>query len=151
VASGTFNREQAVITGVAPGTASITATSEGKSGTSTIVVVSSGGPPPGLCSQIAGALVIANDGQYLGRLTNRFDTESIYNEFGQYGSEFSALSIYNQFGQYGSEFSQLSPFNPFTSTPPRLIKNGTALAYFTVNTVLTPRVAPAEAETCNFP
>jgi hypothetical protein len=104
----------------------------------------------GVCATISGASVVANDGQYLGRLTNRFDSESIYNEFGVYGGQFSQTSIYNRFGPYGGEFSLLSPFNRFTSTPPQLIKDEASLAYFTVNTRLTPRVTPAEAEACGF-
>ena len=108
------------------------------------------GGGPSLCATIAGAAVVANDGQYLGRLTNEFDAESIYNQFGTYGSEFSATSIYNRFGTYGSEFSALSPFNRFTTTPPQLVKDGTSIAYFTINEFLSPAVTPAAAETCAF-
>lgn len=35
--------------------------------------------------------------------------------------------------------------------PPRIIRNGTFLAFYTVNEFLTPRVAPEFALTCNFP
>jgi hypothetical protein len=150
VATGATNASGgAVITGVGPGRVSITANIEGKSAVATIVVIQPGGSPS-VCQAIAGALVIANDGQYLGRLTNQFDSESIYNEFGSYGSAFSATSIYNEFGKYGSEFSSLSPFNEFTSTPPILQKNGASLAFFTVNQFKTPGVTPAYAAACGF-
>jgi hypothetical protein len=151
VASGAANGAEAVVTGIAPGTARASAAIEGRTGTATIRVLPTGGGPVTVCAAIAGASVVANDGQYLGRLTNEFDSESIYNEFGQYGSEFSTTSIYNEFGKYGGEFSALSPFNPFSNTPPVLVKNGQFLAYFTVNEFKTPGVTPAFAGTCSFP
>lgn len=56
----------------------------------------------------------ANDGTYLGNTSsNQFDSNSINNPYGKYGSEFSSNSIRNQFGQYGSKFSQESPNNRF--------------------------------------
>jgi uncharacterized protein YjdB len=148
IVQGFTDGDQAAITARSPGIATVTATSEGVTGTVTVVATAQ---TSNLCDQIAGAAVVANDGKYLGRLTNKFDSESIYNKFGTYGSQFSPLSINNEFGTYGSKFAPLSPFNAFTSTPPRLFRNGTALAYLTVNTLLTPYVAPAFAETCNFP
>ncbi len=45
---------------------------------------------------------MGDDGRYLGRFTNRFDSESVLNEFGQYGSRFAANSTNNEFGTYGS-------------------------------------------------
>ena len=140
--------DTAVVTGVGVGVANITATAEGKSATVSITVLA---PPQNICTLIAGASVVANDGTYLGRLTNRFDSQSIYNEFGTYGSQYSSLSIYNPYGTYGSKYSSKSPWNPYTSTPPVLVKNGSAIAYFTVNTFKTPRVSPSYAETCSFP
>ena len=83
------------------------------------------------------SFIIANDGQYLGKLTlNEFDPESIYNEFGKHGSEFSATSIFNEFGKYGGEFSSLSPFNEFTSTPPIIFLSGKEYGYLSSNEFL---------------
>ena len=75
-----------------------------------------------VCSVLAGASVIADDGRFLGKVSSDFDAQSIFNEFGTYGSEFSAKSIWNQFGKYGGEFSPLSPFNKFSTTPPAIRK-----------------------------
>jgi len=88
-----------------------------------------------LVTLLEGCLIVANDGQPLGVITqNEFAANSILNEFGKYGSEFSATSIFNHFGKYGSEFSQLSPFNEFTTTPPQIITpSGQFLAYLTKN------------------
>lgn len=61
-------------------------------------------------------------GQYLGCLTcNEFHTESVFNQFGRYGSQFSSTSIWNPFSQYGSRFSAYSPCNEFGTSPPRVI------------------------------
>jgi hypothetical protein len=92
---------------------------------------------------LEGAQLVANDGQFLGVITtNCFSSDALCNEFGTYGSKFSSVSILNQFGTYGSQFSSLSPFNQFTSTPPVIVKNGTPIAYLTLNTTLSPRVDP---------
>lgn len=78
--------------------------------------------------------IMANDGTYLGKLTsNQFDSDSILNEFGPYGSEFSPKSIFNEFGTYGSEFSSQSPFNEFAPTPPKIYVNGQFYGLLTVN------------------
>ncbi len=97
-----------------------------------------------LLTLLEGCVVVANDGQPLGVITqNEFAANSILNEFGKYGSEFSATSIFNQFGKYGSEFSQLSPFNEFTSTPPKIITpSGQVVGYLTKNKFKTPAIDP---------
>lgn len=140
----------AVVVGLATGTATLTASIDGRSASTVVGVLA---PPPTLCSAIAGAQVWSQDAVpvYLGRLTNRFDGESIFNTFGTYGSQFSALSINNQFGRYGSPFSSTSARNVYASNPPVLIKNGQPLAYFTVNSFQRPYVTPNFAATCTFP
>lgn len=83
------------------------------------------------------SFIVANDGQFLGKLTlNKFDSDSIYNEFGNYGSKFSATSIFNKFSNYGSPFSSLSPFNQFSNTPPYIYLHGVKHAYLSVNQFL---------------
>ncbi len=49
---------------------------------------------------------------------SRFDRESVFNEFGPYGSRFSATSVTNRFSRYGSAFSSDSACNKFASNPP---------------------------------
>lgn len=141
-----------VVTATGVGTATISATSEGVTGRSALTIAARPTTPPAttLCAAISGALVYADDGQYLGRITNRYDSESIFNSFGTYGSKYSSTSIWNEYGQYGGKYATLSPFNPYTSRPPVLVKNGTGIAYLTVNTTMTPRVTPYEAQACGF-
>ena len=88
-----------------------------------------------VCSILNESKIVAQDNKntYLGKLTNSFDSDSVFNEFGTYGSEFSSESIWNEFSTFGSEFSNYSPFNEFTSTPPMIIKNGTVIGYLSSN------------------
>ena len=92
---------------------------------------------------LEGALIIAQDGQFLGKITrNSADRDSITNTVGPYGSEVSSTSIFNSVGKYGSEVSSSSPFNSVASTPPRIFKGDKFVCYLTVNTVKQPRVDP---------
>jgi hypothetical protein len=103
-----------------------------------------------LCQIIAGASVIADDGKFLGRLTNSYSADSILNEYGTHGSEYSSESIWNQYGQYGGQYSNQSPFNQYTSTPPLLVKGGKAIARLTVNNNLRGAINPYIVKTCDF-
>jgi len=143
--------QAAVVTGISPGIAMITATVEGKAAQAEIEVVAAGGGGGAtLCSQIAGAAVVSSDGKFLGTLTSQFDSKSIYNEYGTYGSPYGSLSVNNEYGTYGSPYSSKSAFNPYASEPPVLVKNDVILAYFTVNTFKTPYVTPQLAASCGF-
>jgi len=62
-------------------------------------------------------IVDPNTGKYLGNLNdNKFDPNSISNEFGRYGNKFSPDSVNNKFGQYGNPISPDSINNPYGST-----------------------------------
>jgi hypothetical protein len=84
------------------------------------------------------SFLVANDGQFLGKLSlNQFDSESISNSFGSFGSQFSLTSIKNQFSQYGSPFSSLSPYNKFSGTPPTIYLRGYKYGYLTKNNFIS--------------
>ena len=91
---------------------------------------------------INGASIYADDDKYLGKLTSKFSSDSIYNEFGTHGSDFSSDSIWNQFGTYGSEFSSSSPWNEFSSSGPTIIKNGQVIGRLTINEFVQGGVSP---------
>jgi len=78
-----------------------------------------------VCEVVRGAKLIAQDDKntYLGKITNTYDSESIFNEYGTYGSEYNSVSIWNEYATFGSEYSSYSPHNSYTSTPPMIIKN----------------------------
>lgn len=151
VANGTASGYTAVIQGLAVGIATISATSEGVTGSAAVTVTSGTGSIPLTCSGLAGGQVFGADGQYLGRLTNQFDSQSILNTFGQYGSQFSSTSMYNTFSSYGSAFSSLSAYNTLASSPPLLFVGSQFAAYVSKNTIKTPRVDPDALHACAFP
>lgn len=80
------------------------------------------------------SFLVANDGQFLGKLSlNQYDSDSISNVYGSYGSPYSSTSINNQYSSYGSPYSSLSPNNQYTSTPPTIYLRGVKYGYLTKN------------------
>lgn len=93
------------------------------------------------------SFIMASDGQYLGKLClNKFDTESILNTYGPYGSQYSTTSIYNKYSLYGSQYSSLSPFNLYTSTPPYIYLRGRQVGFLSVNKFLLGNVDPNQIQ-----
>ena len=46
------------------------------------------------------SFLLAQDGQFLGMLSsNKYQSDSVMNEYGSYGSKYSLTSIFNQYGQ----------------------------------------------------
>lgn len=83
------------------------------------------------------SFLVASDGQYLGKLSlNRYDSGSISNAYGNYGSRYSATSIFNPYSIYGSPYSSLSPNNHYTSTPPLIFLRGQRVGFLTKNRFL---------------
>lgn len=74
-------------------------------------------------------------GTFLGEISsNKYDTDSIANEYGNYGSKYQTKSIFNQYGNYGSKYSQYSVFNEYATHPPKILdKNGKVVGYLTAN------------------
>lgn len=72
---------------------------------------------------------------FLGKLNaSKYDSKSIWNEYGTYGSEYNTNSIWNEYGTYGSAYSSYSPFNSYASYPPVIVdEEGNFYGYFTVN------------------
>lgn len=82
----------------------------------------------------SGLHLVGSDGTYLGKLTtNEYDPDSVFNEYGDYGSEYSDTSIWNEFCPYGSDFSNKSAFSDFATKPPIIVHNGEAIGYLTKN------------------
>ena len=83
----------------------------------------------------------SNHKTFLGCLNcSQFDSGSICNESGQYGSQFNTDSIWNQFGHFGSEFSSDSPWNQFSSSGPVIVdRSGQFYGRFTANKFVSDR------------
>jgi hypothetical protein len=81
------------------------------------------------------------DGQFLGKISsNKFDSKSILNKYGPFGSKYSTTSIFNQYSQYGSKYGSYSINNPYCSQPPKLIINGRLLGYVSTNKFVNNRI-----------
>lgn len=72
---------------------------------------------------------------YLGCLNcDKFNSSSIWNAYGTFGSKFNANSIWNAYGTYGSKFNTYSPWNTVSNDPPILAdKDGNFYGYLTMN------------------
>lgn len=90
------------------------------------------------------ATVVAQDEKstYLGKISNSYNTESIFNEYGKFGGNYSSTSIWNEYGKFGGEYNSFSAFNPNSSKPPMVIKRGKVIAYLTVNKSIEGAVSP---------
>jgi hypothetical protein len=65
-------------------------------------------------SSLLGSKLVAADGTFPGTMNNnRFDSESLLNPYGEYGSPYHPRSIFNRFGEYGSPYGNFSPFNVY--------------------------------------
>ena len=94
-------------------------------------------------SQLEGARIVADDGTFLGVITqNPFVDGSLANRYGDHGGKYASESILNRYGSYGSAFSAYSPFNRFSTTPPRVFVGDEFAAYLTANELMEPRVDP---------
>lgn len=82
-----------------------------------------------------------NEEDYLGKINaSKYDSESIWNEYGKYGNKYNSKSIWNSYGTYGNSYSSYSPFNDYASHPPVLRdRNGKFYGYFTSNKYKTKR------------
>ena len=75
---------------------------------------------------------------YLGKLTlNEYDSDSIWNKYGAYGSEYSRTSIWNKYGTYGSKYNSNSAFSTYATNPPIIVSNsGKVVGYLSENKYL---------------
>ncbi len=79
---------------------------------------------------------------FLGTIENEFASNSIFNEFGSYGSPYATNSIWNEYGSFGGEYSAMSPFNSYSATPPVIVKNGKIIGRLSTNKYTTGAIDP---------
>lgn len=94
-----------------------------------------------VCQQLEGAVVATEEGIYLGRISNRYDGDSIFNKYGVYGSKYSGESIWNKYGEYGGRYGQHSPFNRY-GTPPLIIQDKSVIAYLSADKSIQGAIDP---------
>lgn len=97
-----------------------------------------------VCTIVGGAKLVAQDDEntFLGEISDRYSSNSIFNEYGTYGSKYNTDSIWNEYGEFGSEYASYSPFNDYTSTPPMIIKEGNVIGYLTTNKSISSSITP---------
>ncbi len=74
---------------------------------------------------LVGSYLYAQDraSTFLGDVSfDKYDTASIMNSYGNYGSKYSSTSIFNSYGDYGSAYSDFSPMNKYATNPPLIIE-----------------------------
>ncbi len=145
VAAGVAWGESFVVTGLSGGTASLSATAEGREANVAVTVVPTG---VDLCHDLYLATVRAADGQYLGRLGGMFDASALSHVDGVYGGGRSHTSVFNRLGRYGSATSPLSAQNLTASDPPMIIHNGRQVGYLTFNPLRVPSLSPIYFQDC---
>ena len=69
----------------------------------------------------------------MGTISDKYNSDSIFNEFGDYGSQYSWLSIWNKFGDYGGKLGVYSPFNQSNTNPAEIYLGTTFYGYVSVN------------------
>lgn len=72
---------------------------------------------------------------YLGCLScSQYATDSVFNEYGSYGSRYSATSLLNAYSEFGSKYSTYSACNPYAADPPVIVDGaGNFYGRLTVN------------------
>lgn len=103
-----------------------------------------------LCILLKNSKLIAQDNEntYLGKILNSFSADSIFNEYGTYGSKYNSKSIWNNYSSFGSTFGTHSAFNNYTSTPPMIIKNKKIIGYLSKNKSIPSSVSPIFLKNC---
>ncbi len=80
------------------------------------------------------AYLVAGDGQFIGLLSSdKYNSHSISNPYGDYGSTYGFYSIRNPYGLYGGKYGIFSPYNPYCVQPPIIFYQGQAVILVTRN------------------
>jgi len=89
------------------------------------------------------ATLVSYDGTYLGKLSsNDYDSDSVCNMYGNYGSKYSENSIRNPYGPYGNPYAGSSAYNPYSGTPPIIVYQRSRVGYVTKNKALPGAIDP---------
>lgn len=72
---------------------------------------------------------------FLGCLNcNQYDSGSVCNRYGTYGSKYQSNSIWNPYGTFGSKYSTSSPWNSYSNSAPVIVDQpGNFYGYLSAN------------------
>lgn len=63
-----------------------------------------------------------NNRQFLGCLNcDKYDSNSVFNPYADFGSRYSDTSILNPYGDYGSKYSDTGACNPYANSAPVIV------------------------------
>jgi hypothetical protein len=105
------------------------------------------------CNDLNGAYLYSQEypSVYLGFFGSQYSSDSVMNLFGTYGSQYNSMSVRNTFGTYGSSYGTYSANNSYTSSPPKILKNGLLKGYLTTNSFVSGGVSLASIDSaCSF-
>jgi hypothetical protein len=87
------------------------------------------------CADLDGASIFSSEARplYLGFLGDGVAQDSINNSLGAYGSPQATASVRNKLGPYGSESAPTGANNASASIPPKIVKDGSFIAYLSTN------------------
>lgn len=73
---------------------------------------------------------------YLGCLNcSQYESDSVLNKYGDYGSRYGDASIFNPYGDFGSAYGEYSACNRYAADPPVIVdKDGHFYGRLTINT-----------------
>ena len=71
------------------------------------------------CFELEEAKIIAEDGTFLGTLDNSYSSDSIFNQYSDFGKEYHSDSIWNEYSDWGNDYSsnESSPPYPYKIEP----------------------------------
>jgi hypothetical protein len=72
---------------------------------------------------------------FLGCLNcNKYDANSLSNQYGRFGSKYNSDSIFNKYGQYGSPYAPSSVCAQYATDPPIIVdQQGSSYGLLTIN------------------
>ena len=104
------------------------------------------------CLEINGLSIFGYNGseyEFIGSITNKYDSDSIANKYGSYGGKYSSKSMFNEYGHYGGKYGSSSAFNNYTSKSPVMIDSDlNFVGYISTNEYKTDAVHPVIARSC---
>lgn len=98
----------------------------------------------GVCIVLKDAKVIGQDDAhtYLGKVANKYDADSIFNEYGIHGGPYEQDSVWNPYATFGNEYNEYAATNKYTGTPPMLVKNKTVIGFLSANKSMRGAISP---------
>lgn len=66
-------------------------------------------------------MIVGGEGHktYLGCLScSEYATDSVFNQYGNYGSRYAIDSVWNHYSDFGSRYSNYGACNPYANDPP---------------------------------